>query len=192
MCVFTVFLILFLCLDALIRPIVIKSASMITENELTALINESVNEFLEAEEIDYNDLAVIKLNKNGEISAISANSITVNKIKSGITLNITEKLNSHQKEFIKVPIGNLFNSFLLNGRGFNLKVKLTGYSFVHTDVKSEFKENGINQTLHRIYLTVSLKANTHIGTVTHSEEIKTKILLSETVLVGNVPEVYVE
>ena len=61
---------------------------------------------------------------------------------------------------------------------------------IETDLKSEFKEAGINQTLHRIYLEV--KCNVSILTPINSitEVITNQILLSEGVIVGNIPDTY--
>ena len=61
---------------------------------------------------------------------------------------------------------------------------------VETDLRSEFKEAGINQTLHRIYLEV--KCNVNILTPYHtiSETITNQVLLVEGVIIGNIPDAY--
>ena len=61
---------------------------------------------------------------------------------------------------------------------------------VETDLKSEFKEAGINQTLHRIYLEVRCKVNILTPYDTISETITNQVLLVEGVIIGNIPDAY--
>ena len=52
----------------------------------------------------------------------------------------------------------LFGSFtgfkLLAGKGPGVKITISSIGSVETDLKSEFISQGINQTLHRVYLQV--------------------------------------
>ena len=61
---------------------------------------------------------------------------------------------------------------------------------LETDLKSEFKASGINQTLHRIYLEI--KCNVIILTPfqTIEEPVINQVLLAEGVIVGEVPNSY--
>ena len=61
---------------------------------------------------------------------------------------------------------------------------------VETDLRSEFKEAGINQTLHRIYLEVKCKVNILTPYDTITETIYNQVLLVEGVIIGNIPETY--
>ena len=121
---------------------------------------------------------------------ISANTVNVNKVKANITNNISRKLLNSKGEKIKVPSGNLLNSYLFNNKGIKITVKLTGYGYVETDIVSEFKSGGINQTLHRIFINVKVSVNTNVGTLKTTETVETTVLLTETVLVGNVPDMH--
>lgn len=61
---------------------------------------------------------------------------------------------------------------------------------VETDLRSEFKEAGINQTLHRIYLEVKCNVNILTPYSTIKETIVNQVLLVEGVIVGNIPNTY--
>ena len=61
---------------------------------------------------------------------------------------------------------------------------------VETDLKSEFKEAGINQTLHRIYLEVKCNVNILTPYSTIKETIVNQVLLAEGVIIGNIPNTY--
>lgn len=61
---------------------------------------------------------------------------------------------------------------------------------VETDLKSEFKDAGINQTLHRIYLEVKCNVNILTPYDTITETITNQVLLTEGVIIGNIPNTY--
>lgn len=61
---------------------------------------------------------------------------------------------------------------------------------VETDLRSEFKEAGINQTLHRIYLEVKCNVTILTPYDTISETIINQVLLTEGVIIGNIPNTY--
>lgn len=61
---------------------------------------------------------------------------------------------------------------------------------VETDLKSEFKDAGINQTMHRIYLEVKCNVNILTPYNTITETITNQVLLTEGVIIGNIPDTY--
>ena len=89
-------------------------------------------------------------------------------------------------------MGNLFDSYILDYIGIEFQVKLTDYGFIETDITSSFKSAGINQTLHRINLKIKVDVNINVGTLYQTETVETEILLAETVMLGNVPEMYIK
>ena len=59
-----------------------------------------------------------------------------------------------------------------------------------TDVKTEFESAGINQTIYRIYLELEAVVNVLTPYKTIRKEIVSQVLLVETVIVGGVPQTY--
>ncbi len=59
-----------------------------------------------------------------------------------------------------------------------------------TDLKSEFEEAGINQTLHRVYLEVVCNVTILTPYETITETITNQVLLIEGLIVGNIPDAY--
>lgn len=72
----------------------------------------------------------------------------------------------------------------------NFKIAMERAGSVEAEIDSEFTAVGINQTLHRIYLNL----NCSIGVLTPfesvSKKVASKVLLTETVIVGEVPSTY--
>ena len=61
---------------------------------------------------------------------------------------------------------------------------------METDLRSEFTSQGINQTLHRVYLQVKCEVNILTPFDNISREITNQVLLMENVIVGNIPNTY--
>lgn len=79
---------------------------------------------------------------------------------------------------------------MLAGRGPGIKIRISSIGDVETDLRSEFTAQGINQTLHRVYLQVKCNVNilTPFDNIAH--EITNQVLLIENVIVGNIPNTY--
>ena len=191
-CVFLILATLFVLLDIPIRPVVRENAKYIVKNEVTLMINECVAGYLQENNIAYTDLITVSLNDKKEVTAVGTNTIAVNKLKTDITNAIANELKDSRGEKIRVSLGNLFDSYVLDYIGIEFQVKLTDYGFIETDILSSFKSSGINQTIHRINLKIKVEINVNIGTLYQTETVETEILLAETVLLGNVPEMYIK
>ena len=191
-CVFLILATLFVLLDIPIRPVVRENAKYIVKNEVTLMINECVADYLQENNIAYTDLITVSLNDKKEVTAVGTNTIAVNKLKTDITNAIANELKDSRGEKIRVSLGNLFDSYVLDYIGIEFQVKLTDYGFIETDILSSFKSSGINQTIHRINLKIKVEINVNIGTLYQKETVETEILLVETVLLGNVPEMYIK
>ena len=58
------------------------------------------------------------------------------------------------------------------------------------DLESEFTSQGINQTLHRIYVDVSCNVKVLTPFKDIERNITNRVLLAENVIVGNIPDTY--
>ena len=79
---------------------------------------------------------------------------------------------------------------MLAGRGPGIKITISSVGDVETDLRSEFTSQGINQTLHRVYLQVKCQVNILTPFDNMSREITNQVLLMENVIVGNIPNTY--
>lgn len=79
---------------------------------------------------------------------------------------------------------------MFSGRGPGVKIRISSIGNIDTNLKSEFTAQGINQTLHRIYLNV--KCNVSILTPFRDleREMENQVLLAENVIVGHIPDTY--
>lgn len=126
----------------------------------------------------------------GSIKMISANIFTINEITSSIAVNIQKCLDNYEDTYIKLSLGSFTGSRFFSSIGPNIKVGLSSIGNVNTDVRSEFVSQGINQTIHRVYLQIDCK----VSILTPYENIETnvsnQVLLMENVIMGEIPENY--
>lgn len=121
---------------------------------------------------------------------ISANVIPINEIISDVAIKIQEELNKVENSKFKIKLGSFTGSRLLSGRGPNVEITMSTIGNLDTDLRSEFSEAGINQTLHKIYLQVDCQVAVLTPFHTIEEKISNQVLLAEAVIVGTTPNTY--
>lgn len=121
---------------------------------------------------------------------ISANVITINEIISDIPVNIQEELAKEENNKFYISMGSFTGSRLLSGRGPKIEINMNTIGNLDTDLRSEFIQAGVNQTLHRIYLQVDCQVVILTPFNTIEQEIANQVLLAEAVIVGTTPDTY--
>lgn len=79
---------------------------------------------------------------------------------------------------------------MLSGRGPGVKIRISSIGNIETNLNSEFTSQGINQTLHRIYVDISCNVKVLTPFKDIERKITNKVLLAENVIVGNIPDSY--
>lgn len=138
----------------------------------------------------YEDLVTIYKDNNGSITMIKSNIIPINKIISDVGEYTQKRIDEIGEDEAGINLGSFFGSRILAGRGPKVPLKLSVVGNVKTDLVSEFKEAGINQTLHRIYLEVKCTISILTPFNSTEEEITNQVLLVENVIVGITPNSY--
>ena len=128
--------------------------------------------------------------KIGNIAVISANVITINEIISDVPIKIQEELNKSENSKFKISMGSFTGSRILSGRGPKIEIKMSTIGNLDTDLRSEFIDAGINQTLHKIYLQIECKVVILTPFKTIEEKILNQVLLAEAVIIGTTPDTY--
>lgn len=139
---------------------------------------------------EYKDIVSIKKDEENNTSILKTDVSIINDIASDIAAEVNKRLEEIEKEQIKIPAGAILGNKYIAGFGPNVNISIIPVGTVTTDLKTEFKAQGINQTVYRIYLEVICNANIVTSYKTINTEIVNQVLLVETVIVGNVPETY--
>jgi sporulation protein YunB len=188
---FAVTLYSFYMLETGIKPIVMTMAEYRAKAMAVSAMNTAVKEKL-SDDIQYRDLIFIKTDSEGNITMLQANTVEMNKLASSTVLSAIDKLWDVSSETVKVPLGAVFNSQIFAHYGPKLNIKISPVGTVLVDFRTEFEEAGINQTRHRIYLTVRANMKVVIPFAINETEVITDIPIAETIIVGKVPDTYIK
>jgi sporulation protein YunB len=175
-----------LYLRAVTRDIAISDA----RDAVTLAVNACVSRMISENEYSYDYFVTLEKDELGNIAAIKTNTARINALSSRIMQEIAKAADSESLN-IRIPLGSLLGSNLLMGRGpeIPVQVKMLTSSFVRFD--NDLISTGINQSRHVITLIADVDIDIMIPLTTISTTVETDILIAETVIVGRVPETYV-
>lgn len=180
----------FIYVDNSLRPTI----KVLAETKALELANRSINKAvgdIVQNKVNYSDLMSTKLDSDGKITMIESNTIMMNTIASDVALKIQEELKQVKTTTSYIPIGTALGSPILAKYGPQLKVSIEPIGTVSVNFKTSFESAGINQTRHRIYLEANTQVKVVIPLTTDAKEVKAQIPICETIIVGTVPNSYV-
>lgn len=155
-------------------------ATIITNQQSTIFMNK----------YQYDELYTIEKDTNGNITLIKANVTPINNMISDLTENIQQEFNKVETEKIYITLGNFTGNYLLAGFGHKIPINVNITGTVDTEVKSEFISQGINQTLHRVYVVFDCNMSIITPIKNYTQNIQNQFIIAENVIVGNIPEIY--
>ena len=78
----------------------------------------------------------------------------------------------------------------MSGFGPKIPINVSVAGTVDTNIKSEFIAQGINQTLHRVYVDFDCDMKIITPVKNFSQNVKNQVIIAEHVIVGNIPNSY--
>ena len=139
---------------------------------------------------EFSNLVVLERDSDNRITALRTDVIAVGKIKARLVSGLFDRLDYLEETQIEVPLGTVFAPNLFTGMGPKVKVGLAGLTQMEAEFVSAFTSAGINQTRHRILIEVhaGFRILTPFGG--EDREIVSTYPVTDTVIVGTVPERY--
>ncbi len=171
-----------------INPIIDDLCRDKAKNLATKISNEQATEVMN--KYKYEDFVNVERDSNGNIVMIQTNAKNVNEVISDIPNKIVEELEKQAESYISIHLGSVFGNKLLANLGPELKIKIENIGNVTTKLESEFSSQGINQTLHRIYLNLECEVTILTPYDSINEKIDNQVLIAESVIIGNIPASY--
>lgn len=155
-----------------------------------SIINQTVHSYLEAQNIKYSEILRINTKEDGTVTSVEFDTVRLTKLKSGVISQIQQNINKQGYIKMKVPVGTLTGNQFLNNKGPSIDIDMTVSSAVYSKISSEFISAGINQTLHKIILTINTDIYFVMPWYRSSGNFQTEFVLAETVIVGEVPDAF--
>lgn len=193
---FVLFVVLVIAVSIIFTSIYYKSIKptlkTLSEVSVKSLALKSCNQAVKnsIQGIEYEDLITMQKGDNGKIIALSANVSKLNEISNQVVIDTQKEIEKSSIDYIKMPLGSFLGVDILAGHGFKIKLNTLPTGICTAKFKSTFDKAGINQTLHRITLIVSVKLRTLAPFFSDIQEYTNEIAIAETVIVGDTPSTY--
>lgn len=186
-----VFVVTLLIFSFMINPVIMDTVEIKSMALATRAMNSSISDVV-MNSIIYDDLVNIVSDEFGNISMIQANSLEINNLSKDLAQTCEERIAEYGMAGVSIPMGTFTGIPLLVGRGPRLRVKMTPIGSVVCRFVSHFETAGINQTVHKIYINVAATVSVVMPLSSRQFQAVQQVLISESVIVGQVPEVYLQ
>lgn len=189
---FVLFFIIFIVFSLyaiLVNPVLNKTLEFKAVQLATSSMNEAVKSVIQ-NNAAYNNMVVITYNNDGDINLIQAKSYEINKVSQDVAIKTEETIEQKGAKGVGIPLGTFLGISVFSGLGPNIDIKVKPIDSVYCSFVSKFESTGINQTLHRIYITIHASVGVVVPFYQKSFIAEQTILACENVIVGKVPEVY--
>ena len=183
---------IFFILRSKYRLVIEELAQTQIKNTTSDLTNDAIAKQIASGEIQYDRIVFFEKDLEGRITALKTNMSEVNRLKTDILNIINDEILALDHSDIGIPLGSLFFPEVLSGRGPAIPVNILSIRNSDASFVSHFSQAGINQTLHRLNMEVSIDVAVLILGQTSSFTINSEVVVAETVIVGDVPQTYLQ
>lgn len=161
-------------------------------NATSDLINDSIDTQIEAGNIQYDRIVYFEKDLDGKITALKTNMSEVNRLKTDILNRINDEILAIDSSNLSIPIGSLVLPELFSGKGFGIPIQMMAIRNSDASFHSHFSEAGINQTLQQLTMDISVDVSVLVLGKTESFTVTSQVVVAETVIVGQVPDTYLQ
>ena len=172
------------------RPVLRELARTMVKNATSDLTNDAIARQIAEGNIQYDRIVYFEKDLNGKITALKTNIMEVNHLKTDVLKIINEDILELDTADIGIPLGSLFFPELFAGKGPSIPVHILSIRNSDASFSSEFQQAGINQTLHRLNMDVTVDVSILVLGQTESFTVDSQVVVSETVIVGDVPDTF--
>lgn len=189
---FTVLFVLLLGFRSRYQNVIRDLARTQVMNSTSDLTNDAIAKQMADGIIQYDRIVYFEKDLNGRITALKTNISEVNRLKTDILNIINDEILALDTSDIGIPLGSLIFPELLSGKGPAIPVHILSIRNSDAVFASNFSQAGINQTLHQLTMQVSVDVSVLVLAKTETFTVTSEVVVAETVIVGEVPETYLQ
>lgn len=158
----------------------------LTQEAARSYVLSCVNRAVEESLGEGRSFVEVDRDQTGNALAVRTDTAALNQLRGQILSRLEESLNGRVS--VHVPAGSLTGIALLNGRGFPVPLALGLEGSADLSFHTEFVSAGINQSCHRVTMTVTAQVYSQSKRFETQVETESTTVLAETVVVGSVPQ----
>lgn len=171
------------------RGLLTELSASYANDAVVSAINTIVKDVMTDESFDADSLVNLERNADGSVTAVTTNVAAINTMAAEV-LNRAEEQTNQDVITVSIPLGSLVGNTLFTNKGPSISVDVIMLSSSRSGFRSELSSAGINQTQHQLYLDLTVDIYLLLPWKTVTTSVDAEILVSETVIVGEVPESY--
>ncbi len=173
-----------------LRSVAVVFAKNALSSVLSTAIDTAALSLLDTYNITYDKLSVISRDSQNRVASIEINATEVNRFKSSLASAVQSELNRTGEVRVSVPLSAAFGLYYTYLAYPKISYTLSVATVISSNIKSEFFDAGINQTLHKISVRVATAGN--LGLTGRDEQIEeiNDFTVAETVIIGEIPDAY--
>lgn len=173
-----------------VRP-AIRSAM---EYQCRALANQAVQctvlTAMEEQPGLFERLYTTQKSDSGKIQAIYPNIAAINQMKLVLSTELEEQLDACRSEVHLIPLGTMLGLQLFSELPPSFKMRILQQSYVVSDVSTELKTAGVNQTEFLIYVHFEILMSATVGGYASPIVINDSFPVVQLVIMGEVPNYF--
>ena len=185
-------LLAFLMLRSRYRDVICELAETQVKNTTSDLTNDAIAKQIADGVIQYDRIVYFEKDLDGRITALKTNIGEVNHLKTDILNIINDEILALDTSDIGIPAGSLVFPELLSGKGPMIPVHILSIRNSDATFSSDFHQAGINQTLHQLTMEVSVDVSVLVLGQTGNFTVTSEVVVAETVIVGAVPNTFLQ
>ena len=190
------FFLAFLLLSAYAEHLLSSRFSFLAKSQaekfLLSTVTSAVEQMAKEGLLTYESMVKTIRDPSGEVIYLEVDTGMLASASAKLVQYVDRALSEKRYVTISVPIGSLGGWDLFSGIGFPVRTKIFPIGTTKGKIYTVLEDCGINQTRHLI--RVDIVAKLHLVLPNDSPEVKTELSspLGERVLVGDVPEIYLD
>ena len=181
---------LFLFLERNLEAVILDMAHARAEAMAAEYINEAVRDVL-GDQVTYEDMISVRTDASGRVTMLQANAVRMNELATATALEAQSHLESADAQSVSIPLGAALGIPFLSALGPRVQVRIVPVSAVSAAFSTEFESAGINQSRHKIYLSLHAAVRLVIPSGARQVDLNGQVLIAESIIVGDVPQSYV-
>ena len=185
-------IIAFLMFRSRYQDVIRELAETQVKNTTSDLTNDAIAKQIADGVIQYDRIVYFEKDLDGRITALKTNMSEVNRLKTDILNIINDEILALDTSDIGIPMGSFFLPEFLSGKGPVIPVHILAIRNSDASFFSEFSQAGINQVLHQLNMLVSVDVSVLVLGQTSSFTLSSEVVVAETVIVGDVPDTFLQ
>lgn len=183
--------ILFLFLEQNLSQTLLDMAYATAHSIALDTVNRAAQQVV-GEGIDYEELMKVQTDSQGRVAMLRANTMRMNQLATQTAIMAQQELNSIENQVVDIPLGAALGIRFLGGFGPRIGVQIVPVGAVSTHYETEFETAGINQTRHKIFLTLETSVSLIVPADSRMVSVTSTVPIAESIIVGQVPDSFVD